>query len=421
MSFHVEIDLHEKAVLIIGAGNVALRKAQQCLQEGANVSVLAKNYLPTWATLPIKYIDQPYSCELLLQYDFIIAATNDQELQKRIIEDANQQHRLCMGVHQQDHASLHPMVSYDYDQFSIAVSSRGNYPAAAAYLAHKAGDYLDEQEHERLFVLSKIRTMITSCCKEDRRHGVARMLVKASLPQLLRLETMLTQKKAFLLCYHGVKRMEALQEVATFQEEVSQRLAMSCVESVYMSKAVCDCVNQQEQHIWFIDDLLYCLQSFDFMEITLQPMLFQKGHYYHMLQDFCNAHTVCKEPLWNKEEDVSNLIMSLHQGHQDVDAIVVRYHSVRNQKIHAMTSTLSNPIVYISFEKEATPILSSFVKRLLLIPMYILKGVHMSSDIDRDGALIQEFEQQGIQVFCSSGSAIVNPKIKEFILKKVCL
>ena len=59
MSFHVEIDLKDCAVLIIGAGQVAYRKAKQCRQEGARVSVLSKHFLPAFDALDIHRLAQP--------------------------------------------------------------------------------------------------------------------------------------------------------------------------------------------------------------------------------------------------------------------------------------------------------------------------------------------------------------------------
>ena len=324
-----------------------------------------------------------------------------------------------MGVHSSDQATLHPMVSKDYELFTIAVSSKGHYPAAAKALAKKAGDYIQAQEAERLLVLSRLRKFITTKCERSLRHSISRQLVSLPLASLLRFETILTCEKVRVLCYHGVKNTEVLQELEAFDKLVKQQQIHEGVEHVFLSKPVCDVWSNKAMHIWYIEDFLACLSAFPQVKIQLVPMLFQQGHYYDRLLTYAQTYGCSIQPVWNLNEDIPELLARIKQQYFDIDAIVIRYHSTRIDNPMAILPFQTNPNVYFSFEKEAPPKLPPDTKRLLIVFLYMLEGMHMQADMNMHGVLAAYYEQQGITWTYTSGSAIASSLIQPLLLKKV--
>ena len=86
--FPMFADLHGRPVLVVGGGTVAERKIQSLLDAGAKVLLAARELtenLQTWAEEGrICRIAESFSDGLIRQAVLIIAATDDEELNRRV-------------------------------------------------------------------------------------------------------------------------------------------------------------------------------------------------------------------------------------------------------------------------------------------------------------------------------------------------
>jgi len=90
--YPVFLDIRDKICVIVGGGEVALRKAERLLDCGAKISVISPKLVPELAALKDKgliyHIDAEYSGDLIDQAVLVIGATDDEKTNARISEDA---------------------------------------------------------------------------------------------------------------------------------------------------------------------------------------------------------------------------------------------------------------------------------------------------------------------------------------------
>ena len=90
--FPVFLDIREKSCVIVGGGEVALRKAERLLDCGAKVSVISPKLAPELTALKdknlISHIADEYSGDLIAGATLVIGATDDEKTNARISNDA---------------------------------------------------------------------------------------------------------------------------------------------------------------------------------------------------------------------------------------------------------------------------------------------------------------------------------------------
>lgn len=133
--FPLFIDLNQKQGLVVGGGAVAARKIRTLLSYGPHLTVCAPSVLPELEALPgLTLRWEPFSPALLEGAFFVIAATDDQELNSRIA-------RLCrernIPVNVADPGTestfLFPSV-VRRGPLTVGISTGGKSPSAAHYL-----------------------------------------------------------------------------------------------------------------------------------------------------------------------------------------------------------------------------------------------------------------------------------------------
>lgn len=133
--FPLFIDLNQKQGLVVGGGAVAARKIRTLLPYGPHLTVCAPSVLPELEALPsLTLRREPFSPALLEGAFFVIAATDDQELNSHIA-------RLCrernIPVNVADPGTestfLFPSV-VRRGPLTVGISTGGKSPSAAHYL-----------------------------------------------------------------------------------------------------------------------------------------------------------------------------------------------------------------------------------------------------------------------------------------------
>ena len=82
--YPIFVDLRGRAVLIAGAGPVALRKALGLIEAGAKVTIVAPEAIPEIAGLHAKLVRRRYRASDLRGKFLVIAATNDRKVNAAI-------------------------------------------------------------------------------------------------------------------------------------------------------------------------------------------------------------------------------------------------------------------------------------------------------------------------------------------------
>lgn len=134
-TFAMFAHLHNRPVLLVGAGTVAERKAQALLKAGAKIRLVAKQLSAQFEQWQedgvIEYLDAEFKAEQLSRVYLVVAATNDAELNQRVYEAAEEAAVFCNVVDSPAHCSYITPAVIDRHPLQIAISTGGTAPVLA--------------------------------------------------------------------------------------------------------------------------------------------------------------------------------------------------------------------------------------------------------------------------------------------------
>jgi len=130
------VSLEGKNCLVVGGGAVGERKIRKLLEHGATVRLVARELSGQLqdqvASGHINLLGPVYEDRFLDQADLVFAATSDPELNRRIAEQAARRGLWCNMATDPQLGSLVVPASFERGPLTIAVSTSGMSPAAAA-------------------------------------------------------------------------------------------------------------------------------------------------------------------------------------------------------------------------------------------------------------------------------------------------
>ena len=135
------LDLSGRSCLIVGAGEVAVRKVHRLKETGAHIVVVAPKICADLKALAkinkIEYIAEHFSEKLLDDKLLVIAATNDEALNRQIFTLATARGILVNVVDNPDLCHFIMPAVVERDPVQIAISSGGGSPVLARVLRAK--------------------------------------------------------------------------------------------------------------------------------------------------------------------------------------------------------------------------------------------------------------------------------------------
>jgi len=165
----LDIDLRGKTALIIGGGRVGERKAAKLLAAGANVAVASKDFTEGLKRLSLDNLlrlipvdldgGQKQIETLASNRDFVIAATNLPELNRRIAYEAKKK-RIHVNV--VDNPQLGDFTMPDISKigdFRIAISTGGKSPAMSSFLRRRIEGLIRDEDIQMVRLQSYAREL----------------------------------------------------------------------------------------------------------------------------------------------------------------------------------------------------------------------------------------------------------------------
>jgi len=165
--YPVLLQLEGKTVLVVGGGVVAERKVENLLELAARIHIVSIELTEKLHKLieskEIKYLGSEFKEEQLEGVFFVIAATDDKLLNRRISEEARKRRLLVNAVDQpEDCDFIFPSI-IKRGELLIAISTSGKSPALAkrlrqeleAQFGSEYGVFLDLMGRLRKEILSK--------------------------------------------------------------------------------------------------------------------------------------------------------------------------------------------------------------------------------------------------------------------------
>jgi len=150
--------------VVVGAGAVAMRKAQALLAAGARLVIVAEHIenklTALWKGTNPELIKSRYSKDYIAEAVLVIAATNNPELNKRIYKDCQELEILCNVVDDPELCDFFVPAVVKRGDLQIAIGTEGHCPAYAGHLRKKLEQTFTNKHGEFLAGLETLRKRI---------------------------------------------------------------------------------------------------------------------------------------------------------------------------------------------------------------------------------------------------------------------
>ncbi len=121
----LSVNLENRKVVIVGGGEIALRRARFFAKSNPEIIVVAPSVLNSIKEVTSKIYLDSYAPSYLINAFIVVAATNDTLLNFQICADGRRAGALVNNVSDRSDCDIHIPATVQHDIFSIAVSSRG--------------------------------------------------------------------------------------------------------------------------------------------------------------------------------------------------------------------------------------------------------------------------------------------------------
>jgi len=152
------LDLAGRRALVVGGGEVALRKARTLADAGAAVRVVSPQFLPDFAKDPrLERVAEPYAARHMSGMFLAVAATDDEAVNARVAADARQAGVLVNVVDRPELCDFIVPAVVERGRLRIAISTGGASPALARRLRERLEGEFGSEYATYLDVMAEVR------------------------------------------------------------------------------------------------------------------------------------------------------------------------------------------------------------------------------------------------------------------------
>ncbi len=166
--YPVMLNLENRRVVIIGGGDVALRKARDLLEAGAHVLVIAPDVHEEFKDLAglygtsLKILQRPYQPGDLADAALVFAATSNTDVNRAVFTEAQERNIFINAVDDPPNCSFFTPSFIKKGGLILTLSTSGKSPALAARLRREIEKYIPEDIELKLAALAEIRELLKS-------------------------------------------------------------------------------------------------------------------------------------------------------------------------------------------------------------------------------------------------------------------
>jgi len=162
--YPIFLELGDRRSVVIGGGSVAARKAQALLNAGTRLVVVAER-IDNMMTVVCRgknaeLIKSSYAKEYLAGAVLVIAATNNNQLNKQIYKDCQELEILCNVVDVPELCDFYVPAVVKRGDLQIAIGTEGCCPAYAGHIRKKLEKIFTEKHGQFLTELAELRKRI---------------------------------------------------------------------------------------------------------------------------------------------------------------------------------------------------------------------------------------------------------------------
>ena len=191
MFYPVNLNLDNMEIIIVGGGNVALRKCMNFLDFGKSVTVLAPEFDSRFLELgnKVDLINDIFKEEYIDKFDIVVAATDDKEVNEEIACICRKKSKLINVVDSRDLSDFTVSSYVKRRDLLIGISTGGKIPALSAKIRRDLEEIYDESFAEYVDLLEEVREKIIKKYEDKtERKEVLKVLVKLDIEELKEIE-----------------------------------------------------------------------------------------------------------------------------------------------------------------------------------------------------------------------------------------
>jgi|HubBroStandDraft_6_1064221.scaffolds.fasta_scaffold00001_344 hydroxymethylbilane synthase len=177
-----------RRAVIIGGGDVAARKAESLAGAGFPVFVVAprieerlRSFL---AANGGEFAGRGYAREDLSDAAFVIAATNDPQVNAQVLADARNARVLASDATNVARGDFSMAATLRVGDLTISVDSGGNSPAFSARIVRELEQSFGAQYGDAIRTLARLRAYVKETFPEQERAAILRSLAERPIPEL---------------------------------------------------------------------------------------------------------------------------------------------------------------------------------------------------------------------------------------------
>ena len=189
--YPIHLDIKDRNCLVVGGGAVGTRKVNTLLECGAHVSVVGPDPTPQLCRLAsegsISLKKRAYRSDDLGGMFLVIGATDDEALNRRISEDAEQSQILCNIADRPEVCNFILPSIIRRGDLVITISTSGKSPALAKHLRQELETQFGREYADFLILMGAIRQKLLGQAHEPEAHkALFNQLIESDLLQFIR-------------------------------------------------------------------------------------------------------------------------------------------------------------------------------------------------------------------------------------------
>lgn len=159
--FPAFVKMDGKKCLVIGGGKVAYRKVQMFLDFGLQITVVAPLIVNGLKTLEqVEILERQFEMSMLKEYDLVIAATDQVDLNQEIAEECKKKNILVNVVNAPESGNFICPAYIKRGDVVAAISSGGSSPVIPQYLKNQIAPFMTEILGDQAEYLKSVREQV---------------------------------------------------------------------------------------------------------------------------------------------------------------------------------------------------------------------------------------------------------------------
>ncbi len=170
-TYPIMLDIHGRVAVVVGGGNVGLRKVQSLLRAGAKVRLITEQAPSQVDLSQCEVIQHSYEKKYLQGAFLVFVCTDNAKLNRKIAADARTLGVLVNVADQPEDCDFYVPAMYQNEDMTIAIGTGGKCPALAASLRKQLEQALPKELGKFNDVLGEIRQEIKDTVKDSSKRN----------------------------------------------------------------------------------------------------------------------------------------------------------------------------------------------------------------------------------------------------------